>query len=108
MASLRSLQNCQVQFRICSRLKPRWHCLLQGFLQTALVVSSFHVLPKEGHAQTPADTFIRIFYGEGDRYGCWLDIDTRSIVWHALESSLGASVAPAKSGSRQHPESAPI
>ena len=83
-------------------------CSLQGFLQTAMVVSSFHVLPKEGGAQTPADTFVRIFYGEGDRYGCWLDIDTRYIVWYQLEpsmeSSLDASLAfsmtAAKSGSQ--------
>lgn len=55
----------------------RW----QGFLKTALVVSSFHVLPKDGE---PGATFVRIFYGEGDRNGCWLDIDTDSIVWHEL------------------------
>ena len=56
---------------------------MQGFLKTALVVSSFHVLPKEGSSDAEA-SFVRIFYGEGDRYGCWLDIDTDTIVWHEL------------------------
>ncbi|BDA41016.1 hypothetical protein COCOBI_01-6710 [Coccomyxa sp. Obi] len=53
----------------------------EGFLKTALVVSSFHVLPRDGE---PGATLVRIFYGEGDRYGCWLDINTESIVWHKL------------------------
>ena len=66
---------------------------LQGFMQTALVVSSFHVLPKPHQARGPEDTMLRVYYGEGDRYGCWLDIDMRNIVWHRLKGSSG----PAKS-----------
>jgi hypothetical protein len=27
---------------------------------------------------------VRILYGEGDRYGCWLDAVASNIVWHEL------------------------
>lgn len=27
---------------------------------------------------------IRILYGEGDRFGCWLDVAADAIVWHEL------------------------
>ena len=63
------------------------HLILQGFLKTALVVSSFHVLPKPDQAKGPADNTLRIYYGEGDRYGCSLDTDTRSIAWHQFKSA---------------------
>ncbi len=46
---------------------------LQGFLSAALVVSSFHVLDKLGGEDGP-ERVVRILYGEGDRYGCWVDI----------------------------------
>lgn len=59
------------------------YCTLQGFLKTGLVVSSFHVLPKED-SEEPGAAFVRIFYGEGDRYGCWLDINKETIVWHEV------------------------
>lgn len=58
----------------------------EGFLDTALVVSSFHVgRPAEG-----APLQLQILYGEGDRYGCWLDILVGNIVWHPLVSALPA------------------
>lgn len=70
---------------------------MQGFLKTALVVSSFHVLPKEDErgaaAATAAEAFVRIYYGEGDRYGCWLDVDVKSILWHEVEESTAATRA---------------
>ena len=44
---------------------------------------------------------MRILYGEGDRYGCWVDIPAPAIVWHALAppdgtpaAALAASAAP--------------
>ena len=55
----------------------------QGFLQTALVVSSFHVLDIEA-ADGVVERTLRILYGEGDRYGCWLDVLVDNIVWHEL------------------------
>lgn len=60
-------------------------CVQQGFIKTALVVSSFHVLPRE-NSSDPSAAFVRIFYGEGDRFGCWLDINTDAIVWHRVSS----------------------
>ena len=69
----------------------------QGFLQTALVVSSFHVLDIEA-ADSYVERTVRILYGEGDRYGCWLDVAADNIVWHELsDPSEGrpASEAPA-------------
>ena len=59
--------------------------ILQGFLKTALVVSSFHVLPKPHEAGGPAENTLRIYYGEGDRFGCWVDTDMRSIAWHEVK-----------------------
>ena len=56
---------------------------MQGFLQTALVVSSFHVLDMEA-ADGVVERTVRILYGEGDRYGCWLDVLAANIVWHEL------------------------
>eukprot|EP00884_Botryococcus_braunii_P008167 jgi/Botrbrau1/17351/Bobra.0015s0095.1 len=58
----------------------------EGFLDTALVVSSFHV----GRQGDGEPLQLRILYGEGDRYGCWLDIPTRNIVWHPLSPALPA------------------
>lgn len=57
--------------------------LWQGFLQTALVVSSFHVLEQIA-ADGVVERSIRILYGEGDRFGCWLDVAADAIVWHEL------------------------
>ena len=65
--------------------------VMQGFLQTALVVSSFHVLAKDKQTSDPADTFLRIYYGEGDKFGCWLDMDVRQIVWQKLDASLASA-----------------
>jgi hypothetical protein len=42
--------------------------LWQGFLQTALVVSSFHVLEQIA-ADGVVERSVRILYGEGDRFG---------------------------------------
>ena len=64
---------------------------LQGFLQTALVVSSFHVLDLRA-ADGVAERTVRILYGEGDRYGCWLDVLADNIVWHPISSP--AEMAP--------------
>ncbi len=55
----------------------------QGFLQTALVVSSFHVLEQTA-ADGVVERSVRILYGEGDRFGCWLDVAAEAIVWHEL------------------------
>ncbi|KAK9830983.1 hypothetical protein WJX81_005385 [Elliptochloris bilobata] len=75
----------------------------EGFLSAALVVSSFHVLDKLGGEDGP-ERMVRILYGEGDRYGCWIDIPAPAIVWHALDPPDGtpdgapaASAAPAVS-----------
>ena len=65
---------------------------LQGFLQTALVVSSFHVLDIAA-ADGVVERTVRILYGEGDRYGCWLDIVASAIVWHELSDP--AAMLPA-------------
>lgn len=54
-------------------------------MKTALVVSSFHVLSR-GDKGNPSAALVRIFYGEGDRYGCWLDINADTIVWHRVSS----------------------
>lgn len=56
---------------------------MQGFLQTALVVSSFHVLDMAA-GDGMVERTVRILYGEGDRYGCWLDVLAANIVWHEL------------------------
>ncbi len=65
---------------------------VQGFLQTALVVSSFHVLDTTANDGV-AERVVRILYGEGDRYGCWLDVAADAIVWHALKGGEGAEAA---------------
>ena len=36
---------------------------------------------------------MRILYGEGDRFGCWLDVAAQAIVWHAL-GEAGAALPP--------------
>lgn len=33
-------------------------------------------------------------YGEGDRFGCWLDVAADAIAWHALDAADGAPAAP--------------
>ena len=80
---------------------------LQGFLQTALVVSSFHVLDMEA-ADGVVERTVRILYGEGDRYGCWLDVLADNIVWHELSdpAALPASQLDADTHAEevgQHP-----
>ena len=60
----------------------------QGFLQTALVVSSFHVL-EEAASDGTVQRVVRILYGEGDRYGCWLDVAADAIVWHEVKGGEG-------------------
>ncbi len=35
---------------------------------------------------SPVRGQVRIFYGEGDRFGCWLDVAADAIAWHALGS----------------------
>ena len=68
----------------------------QGFLQTALVVSSFHVLDIEA-ADGVVERTVRILYGEGDRHGCWLDVLADNIVWHELSDP--AALPASQSGS---------
>ena len=76
---------------------------LQGFLSAALVVSSFHVLDKLGGEDGP-ERVVRILYGEGDRYGCWVDIPAAAIVWHALALPDGTpAAAPAASAAPADP-----
>ena len=65
---------------------------VQGFLQTALVVSSFHVLDIEA-ADEVVERTVRILYGEGDRYGCWLDVLADNIVWHELSDPAAVSTS---------------
>ena len=40
---------------------------------------------------------MRILYGEGDRFGCWLDVAAQAIVWHALDApDEGAALPPGR------------
>ena len=39
-----------------------------------------------------AERTVRILYGEGDRYGCWLDVLVDNIVWHPISNP--AEMAP--------------
>ncbi len=76
---------------------------LQGFLSAALVVSSFRVLDKLDGEDGP-EREVRILYGEGDRYACWVDIPAAAIVWHALAPPDGAlAAAPAASAALADP-----
>ena len=91
----------------------RSQCLLraclQGFLQTALVVSSFHVLDVRA-ADGVVERTVRILYGEGDRYGCWLDVLADNIVWHAISSPgelAPGQPAPESQQVRRYPQYAP-
>jgi len=44
---------------------------------------------------------VRILYGEGDQFGCWLDVVADAIVWHALgEPDAGAGLPPAALAAR--------
>lgn len=52
------------------------------------MVSSFHVLEQEA-ADGALERSVRILYGEGDRYGCWLDVAADAIVWHELPGEGG-------------------
>ncbi len=38
---------------------------------------------------------VRILYGEGDRFGCWLDVAADAIVWHALGAPDAGAMLPA-------------
>ena len=50
---------------------------------------------------------VRILYGEGDRYGCWVDIPAPAIVWHALAPPDGTPAAvPAASAAPVPPQGA--
>ena len=50
---------------------------------------------------------MRILYGEGDRYGCWVDIPAPAIVWHALAPPDGTpAAAPAASAAPVPPQGA--
>ena len=37
---------------------------------------------------------VRIVYGEGDRFGCWLDVVADSIVWHAVGAPDAGATLP--------------
>lgn len=63
---------------------------MQGFLRTALVVGSYHVLPSP---DDPGAFTLRVYWGEGDRYGCWADFDRASIRWQALSTPAEAPAA---------------
>lgn len=39
---------------------------------------------------------MRILYGEGDRFGCWLDVAAEAIVWHPLGGPDSDSVIQAR------------
>ncbi|KAK9834907.1 hypothetical protein WJX81_007705 [Elliptochloris bilobata] len=54
----------------------------EGFLDSALVVGSFHVVDRMG--EEGPERAVRILYGEGDRFGCWVDVAAEAIVWHAI------------------------
>ena len=41
---------------------------------------------------------MRILYGEGDRFGCWLDVAVQAIVWHALGAPDAGAALPPGSG----------
>jgi hypothetical protein len=73
--------------------------LAQGFLPSALVVGSFHVL--ETTRDGGLERFVRILYGEGDRYGCWVDVAADAIVWHEM---LEGDASPLQQGSAAAPE----
>ncbi|KAK9841053.1 hypothetical protein WJX81_008184 [Elliptochloris bilobata] len=64
----------------------------EGFLDSALVVGSFHMLDRLG--EEGPERVVRILYGEGDRFGCWLDVAADAIVWHALGEPDAGAVAP--------------
>lgn len=42
---------------------------------------------------SPGRGQVRIFYGEGDGFGCWLDVAAGAIVWHALGSPDAGSAS---------------
>ncbi len=43
----------------------------------------------------PRRAQVRILYGEGDRFGCWLDVAADAIVWHALGDPDAGATLPA-------------
>ena len=45
--------------------------------------------------QPPRRAQVRILYGEGDRFGCWLDVPADAIVWHALGAPDAGATLPA-------------
>ncbi len=57
-----------------------WAWALQGFLESEIVVSTYHVIDMG----EPWGRILRVVYGEGDHLFCWVDITTEAIVWHAL------------------------
>ena len=42
---------------------------------------------------------MRILYGEGDRYSCWVDVQADAIAWHELSSGLPLKPVQASPGS---------
>ena len=46
---------------------------------------------------------MRILYGEGDRFGCWLDVAADAIAWHALGEPDADSVLPQPGPSTPEP-----
>ena len=41
---------------------------------------------------------MRILYGEGDRFGCWLDVAVEAIVWHELGAPDASAALPPSRG----------
>ena len=49
---------------------------------------------------------VRILYGEGDRFGCWLDVAADAIAWHALGEPDAESLLPQPGPSTPEPVAA--
>ncbi|KAK9818993.1 hypothetical protein WJX81_003370 [Elliptochloris bilobata] len=73
----------------------------EGFLSSALVVSSFAVLDLEVRGGGGSERVLQVLYGEGDRFGCVLDIPVDRIVWHAVDAPAMAWARPVQQSVEQ-------
>ncbi len=55
------------------------------------------MLEEEAH-QGLVRRVVRILYGEGDRFGCWVDVAADAIAWHEVRGGEGAPALQQQDG----------
>ena len=58
---------------------------LRGFKSIALIVGSYHIVSAADAGLDHA--LLRVFFGEGDKFSCWEDVDFDGIQWVRLNET---------------------